>query len=106
MKCGRVKPLAYPVCAGKGSLNSASAIRQSCFALHPACPAPGQGRGPRRGLRRARSRARARGQTLRQSRILAPVARRGVGSVADPFTLDVPAGTETSFFASTAKSVS
>lgn len=90
MKCGWVKPLAYPVCAGKGSLNTASAIRQTVFRHSP-------------GVSVGRWRQ---GQTLRQSRILAPVARRGVRSVSAPFTLDVPGGTDTSFCASTAKSVS
>lgn len=95
MKCGWVKPLAYPVCAGKGSLNTASAIRQTVSRHSP-------------GVSVARWRCPRDGgcQTLRQSRILAPVARRGVCSVSAPFTLDVPGGAETSFCASTAKSVS
>lgn len=90
MKCGWVKPQAYPVCAGKGSLNTASAIRQTVSRHSP-------------GVSVGRSR---RCQTLRQSRILAPVARRGVCSVSVPFTLDFPDGAETSFCASTAKAVS
>ncbi|CNF24934.1 Uncharacterised protein [Mycobacterium tuberculosis] len=87
MKCGRVKPLAYPVCAGKGSLNSASAIRQS-----------------RPGAPHAHLRSGPPGHAFRQSWIRAPVARDGVASVSVPFTPDFPAGTEISFFARMTKS--
>ncbi|SNS62133.1 hypothetical protein SAMN05443665_1006242 [Actinomadura meyerae] len=92
MKCGRVKPLAYPVCAGKGSLNSASAIRQSRFTMGPARPWSG---GPSR-----------RGHSLTQSWIRAPVARRGVASVSVPLTPDFPAGAETFVSARITKSES
>lgn len=95
MKCGWVKPQAYPVCAGKGSLNTASAIRQTVSRHSPGVSVGRWRRSPWQER-----------QTLRQSRILAPVARRGVRNVSAPFTLDVPGGAETSFFASTAKSVS
>lgn len=89
MKCGGVKPLAYPVCAGKGSLNSASAIRKS-----------------RLGAPRAHLRSGPSGHAFRQSWIRAPVARAGVVSVSVPFTPDFPAGAEISFFARIAKSAS
>jgi hypothetical protein len=69
MKRGLVKPLAYPVCAGKGSLNAAHATRQKRSGFHQAV------------------------QTLRQSFTRAPVARFVVFKVSVRDSFFVPAGT-------------
>lgn len=89
MKCGRVKPLAYPVCAGKGSLKRSPATSQKRSAS--------TGPFARRG---------GPVHTFRQSRTRAPVARFGVWSVSVLDILDDPAGSVTSCWASTTRSVS